>query len=992
MLVTIVSDYAALIEQLAPAAFSDARRPHSQHRSEIVRRHGGLVNQAVEDEIVSLFGVPASHEDDDLRAVRAAMELHAQPSRDPGGPVGGALALRSGVHAGPLVAQRLNDGQRRYGVSGAPAQVAARLAAIAPRDAMLVSPECQRIVAPFVHTQPASDGGAAGRDGSGDALSASSANRDCRRDWKRRRARASRPMRAVTPSSRRWKRNSSRRARAAGRSTLVIGEAGVGKSRLLHELRGRVDASDMRVLQGRCRSYGGLASYSPFVETLREVLRCRLRKRAALASKTSWRASRAIAPALEPFVPLYLHLLSHDERVSSTAAAPARRASAVGDGRSAHRAARRRWRTSRRRCCCWKTGIGATRGRAKRCASSSRSPSAHALLDRRHQPARSCRDRRDPGMPRAFSSRRSIFEGSVEIMRGVLHVPRVSEELARHVHERTGGNPFFLEEICQTLVEQGLVTVRDGEGVAAGGVAALRLPDTVQAVIRARLDGLDRESLEVLRIASVIGREFAQRPAGRFHAGGRRADRRAGAPEDGGADPADQPGAGSRLSLQTRADAGGDLRQPARAPAALAARHAWAGPSSADMRSSSTNMRTCSRITSGSPKSGASAVDHGRRAADRAIALSQFADALATLDRVREWLARLPDDAQSAELLADVLLQQERLCETLGQRGRQQEIIGELVALLAPRGASERLAQAYLRQGDLLTLLKRYNEADRALSTSLRLSRERHDAALERHVLRSIGLLRWHEGRYAEALAITDSALEIDRQREDELAVAGDLANRGFILKSMGEYELARASLEEAIAIPAQAAEPATLVYTLQGLANIYRALGDLERAMELLQRTEEISRRHRRPLLRSFHLMAIAHVHLQRGEIEQSLRTYEESVETSRRARHADGLVQSLRAHGEVLLGLGRYAEALPRLQEAARLFAQLGDRQGEVEMLACVAVLHERSDGARSRPRQTWDEVRACVCARRCARRAGSARRASCACSDAVARRAMR
>ena len=297
--------------------------------------------------------------------------------------------------------------------------------------------------------------------------------------------------------------------------------------------------------------------------------------------------------------------------------------------------------------------------------------------------------------------------------------------------------------------------------------------------------------------------------------------------------------------------------------------------------------------------------------------------------------------------------------------------------MLAPRGASERLAQAYLRQGDLLTLLKRFNEADRALSTSLRLSRERHDAALERHVLRSIGLLRWHEGRYPEALAITDSALEIDRERHDELAVAGDLANRGQILKCMGEYELARASLEEAIAIPAQAAEPATLTYNLHMLANICRSQGDLDSAYAHLQRADEISRRRLRPILRSFHLMGIAHVLLQRGEIEQSLRAYEESVETSRRSRHADGLVQSLRAQGEVLLGLGRYAEALPPLQEAARLFAQLGDQASGVEMLCSVAIAAGTHRHAVRRPPDLGRSSPSACFARRRARRACRARR---------------
>ena len=57
-----------------------------------------------------------------------------------------------------------------------------------------------------------------------------------------------------------------------GEVVLVIGEAGLGKSRLLYELRARLDSPDVRVLHGRCRSYGGLAPYSPFVEALREVL------------------------------------------------------------------------------------------------------------------------------------------------------------------------------------------------------------------------------------------------------------------------------------------------------------------------------------------------------------------------------------------------------------------------------------------------------------------------------------------------------------------------------------------------------------------------------------------------------------------------------------------------------------------------------------------------------------------------------------------------
>src|SRR5262249_5957811 len=155
------------------------------------------------------------------------------------------------------------------------------------------------------------------------------------------------------------------------------------------------------------------------------------------------------------------------------------------------------------------------------------------------------------------------------------------------------------------------------------------------------------------------------------------------------------------------------------------------------------------------------AITYGRRAAARATELSQFADALGMLEQVQSWLARLPDPAAQRDRVADVLLRQERLCQTLGLRGRQVQPTGQVMALLALHGASVRLAEAYLRQGDVSTLLKRFDAADRALATSLRIGGECGDAALERNALRSIGLLRWHQNRYADAISITETALTI---------------------------------------------------------------------------------------------------------------------------------------------------------------------------------------------------------------------------------------
>jgi tetratricopeptide (TPR) repeat protein len=341
------------------------------------------------------------------------------------------------------------------------------------------------------------------------------------------------------------------------------------------------------------------------------------------------------------------------------------------------------------------------------------------------------------------------------------------------------------------------------------------------------------------------------------------------------------------------------------------------------------------------------AIHFGRDAAARAIALSQFADALATLDQVLAWVGRLAGDDQD-ELTADLLLQQERLCETLGLRARQQQIIDALIARLARKGGSARLAEIYLRQGDLSTLLKRFDAADRALGTALRISHERGDLTLLRSALRSLGLLRWHEGRHAEALEITRRVIVLDRECADEAAVAVDLTNIGSILRATGDYVGAREHLEAALAMPELRRDPKKLVYTQHNLANVYRALGDVDRALACLVESDEVARANLLPIQRSFHLTSIAHIRLQQGDIDAALETYRAAVDLSRRARHADGLVQALRMLGNALFGLARYDDALPYLREAAQLFAQLEDRVSEAEMWTTIAtILEERSPG---------------------------------------------
>jgi len=939
VLVTVVSDYPSLVDQMTPV---EAQRLIARLRDtavEVVREYGGLVNQAIGEEIVSLFGVPIAHDDDDLRAVRAALALHRRVG-DVGAdcPPGVGVRVQSGLHVGAVVARRLQEGPRRYDIVGAPTALAARLAALADADEVWLSPETQRLVGPYMHTAacppivldsqvgPVIPFRVLGESGIASRLEASSRT-------------------GLTPYVGRQSELSTlhsnvvRAASGLGAVVAVVGEAGAGKSRLLYELQERLRmAAGVRVLRACCRAYGDSVPYGVFVQ----ILCAALDLRSPLAGTDAVAARiRGLDASLEPFLPLYLHLLSvssegyalprhlHGEHLQAAllealatiVGVLARRAPVVVLVEDWH------WAD---------TGSRAAFLRIAELVGSL--PLALIVTSRADAAARD----EWPAQTTRVHLERLDFPPSVAIMQAVLGVRRVSDALAQRLYDRAGGNPFFLEQMCAALLEQQALTGRDDEAMFESGEGALSLPDTVQGVIRARLDNLHPQALEIVRVASVIGSEFDHAllaevvPASVDLGPAIAALESAGLIERAAAAPTTGYRFTHALTQEVCYDSlVGHQRKMLHGTIgrALESTHANRMDDGAALLAHHF----------GRAEDWPAAIRFGRRAAERAIALSQFADALSTLDQVLEWAGRLPGGG-AGDFTADLLLQQERLCETLGLRARQQRIIDSLIARLAREGSSARLAEVYLRQGDLSTLLKRFDAADRALATALRIGNERGDPTLLRSALRSLGLLRWHEGRHAEALDITQRALAVDRECDDDVAVALDLTNLGSILRALGDYAGARTRLEEALAMPALLNDPKKLVYARHNLANVCRATGDLDGALERLIENDEITRVHLLPIQRSFHMTSIAHIQLQLGHIEAALETYRAAVDLSRRARHADGLVQSLRMLGNALLGLARYEEALPCLEEAAQLFAQLEDRVSEAEMRTGVAQILER------------------------------------------------
>ncbi|HET7188423.1 MAG TPA: AAA family ATPase, partial [Gemmatimonadaceae bacterium] len=509
-----LGDYSALVERWGADEVDRAAREVRAEAEVLARRHGGRVAHAVVDTTMLVFGLPVASEDDCLRATRAVLELcdatrrMGAESEERGGPV---FRLRVGIDAGPVMEHRGTAPNAPLEISGPAARVASQLSAMAPPGEVWVSAECRRLVEGFVFTEPRPPMSL------GDRQHPLVPFRVTGESGLQTRIEATERIRGLTPFTGRshelamLRRLLAQAREGRGQLVSVVGEAGMGKSRLLHELRQRLHAEDELVLQGRCPAHGGGTAYLPFVHVLRDALHVADADVRDDLEREVVARIRALGAELEEFIPFYLHLLSipAEQMLLPQHLRGERFQMSVQEAIAALITVCARQRPTVLLLEDWHWADNASRAVLGQIVDLV--PEHALLVVVTTRPGREDEWSGSVGHHAAITLRPLEPTASLALLRALLRVTEVPEGLNDLLHERTGGNPFFLEELCQTLLEEGILRVEGDAVVLAGALGELNVPDTVQAVIRARLDRLHRDAREVLRLASVVGREFTRR-------------------------------------------------------------------------------------------------------------------------------------------------------------------------------------------------------------------------------------------------------------------------------------------------------------------------------------------------------------------------------------------------------------------------------------------------------------------------------------------------
>ncbi len=511
-----ISGYTALSEKLDAERARDLLNACFEALVPIIERYGGTIDKFVGDEIVALFGAPVAHENDAERACGAALEMMREiqvfnRARDTG------LDLHFGINTGRVVAGEVGTSERHaYSVIGHPVNLAARLEDASERSEIFVGAQTQRMAAAFYEFEELS----LRVKGVSQVVTA----------FRLLRARAtSGPTRGIagrsSPIVGREPETSALRqildGLASGRGAVVavVGEAGVGKSRLLAEARKW--APQFRWHEGRSLSHTTGMSYWLARDLLRDILgfdgaaSARIEAeelRMRLNEVIGERVSRTY-PLLARFLELPLAREEEKEIGDLTAEALRRR---TGEAIAAFLLA-----------------SVVTRPTVVVCEDLHWGDSSSLQLLQGLLPLAKNAPllwlfalRRDDEAVNDFLKRAAAQLGdrfcrldleplsagaSERLLRNLLQAEEIPEAFAQLILRKTEGNAFFLEELLRSLIEDGSITFRDGAAVFSREIGQLNVPDSVQSVLAARMDRLPTEEKSLLQTASVLGRVFNDR-------------------------------------------------------------------------------------------------------------------------------------------------------------------------------------------------------------------------------------------------------------------------------------------------------------------------------------------------------------------------------------------------------------------------------------------------------------------------------------------------
>jgi class 3 adenylate cyclase/tetratricopeptide (TPR) repeat protein len=844
----LFADLKGSMELLADCDPEEARQlldPVLERMMAAVHRYEGTVNQVMGDGIMALFGAPVAHEDHAVRACYAALRMQetvkhyaAEVQRTQGVPI----HIRVGLNAGEVVVRAIgSDLHMDYTAVGQTTHLAARMEQMAMPGSILITAAVLALAEGFIEVKPLGPVPVKGLAAPVEVYEVV----DVGPVRTRLQAAVARGLTRFVGRARELDTLKQALAWAGaghGQVVALVGEAGVGKSRLVYESLYAQHTQDWLVLTSNSASYGKATPYLPVLDLLKGY--CGIDSRDDLRRQREKIVGKVLGldEALRPTLPAILALLEVpvDEPQWQALDSPQRQQWTLD---AIKRLLLRESQVQPLVLVFEDLHWIDTETQALLDSLVESLPSTQILLLVNYRPEYQhgwgsktyyTQLRLDPLPPVSAQALLQALLGD-----DVSLVPLTALLIAR-----TEGNPFFLEESVRTLVETGLLVGEPGAYRLAQSLDALHVPATVQAVLAARIDRLPPKEKRLLQTAAVIGTEvplpvlqaIAELPEAEVHCG--LAHLQAAEflyetrlfPDQ----------AYTFKHALTHEVAYGSLLLERRR--LLHARIVEALEALAPDRLTEQVERLAHHALRGEVWD--KALAYFRQAGEKAMVRSAHREAAEYFAQALRTLAHLQQERDTREQAVDLRFALCSVLRPLGDLERVLVYLREAEALAMALDDPRRLTQVSIALSSHFRSMGADDQAITAAQHALELATAGGDVAQQAQANHMLGLTYYSQGDYRRAIDCgtqTVVALGGERRRERfgqfvPLAVQSR-ALLAWCHAQLGTFAEGRAFGDEGLRIAEEIDHPGGLMWAFWGIALLALRQGDLSRALPLLER-----------------------------------------------------------------------------------------------------------------------------------------------------------
>jgi len=474
---------------------------------DIVRKYDGFIERIIGDEVLAIFGYPKSHEDDPIRAIKAAREIHAaveSRSTQMEQKVGRQITMHTGINTGLVVTGEVDVKNGSFGITGDSVNHASRLEGLAAPGEILVGENTFRQVEGFFIFEGLDPVKVKSK------RSAINAYRVIAPSTHRTRFDVS-SERGLTPLVGRERElkflleGFARVKMGKGQAFSIIAEAGVGKSRLLYEFRKAVAKEKVAFLEGKCISYNRGVAFQPVIDIVKSNFDIRDDDEDSAIRVKIKNGLAGLTNDVSAMLPYILELISaKDSGLERIPISPEGKKARIIEILKliAIKGSEPRPLILAIEDLHWVDQ--STEDALKELLEGIAGSKIFLILTYRHDytPAWVIRSYHHPMKLVRFA----VNETS-EMVSHLLDTPTIDDNLLEFVQNRTEGNPFFLEEFLKYSTDLKIIEKNENYRLVED-IQGFTIPATISDVIMARVDTLPKAAKELLQTGSLIAREF----------------------------------------------------------------------------------------------------------------------------------------------------------------------------------------------------------------------------------------------------------------------------------------------------------------------------------------------------------------------------------------------------------------------------------------------------------------------------------------------------